>query len=85
MPRYLRAGEDSGANERLNGLAESIVNPEASMEGELTAADGNRGYAVSRPPKGRYENLIQPGNDAIRESRIACSERSQRQGIHRSN
>jgi len=43
MQRYLRAGEESGANEPLNGLAESIVSPEALMEGELTAADGNRG------------------------------------------
>jgi len=30
--------EESEANELLNGLAESIVNPEALMEGELTAA-----------------------------------------------
>jgi ferritin-like metal-binding protein YciE len=30
--------EESEANELLNGLAETIVNPEALMEGELTAA-----------------------------------------------
>jgi ferritin-like metal-binding protein YciE len=30
--------EESEANELLNGLAESIVNPEALMESELTAA-----------------------------------------------
>src|SRR5881394_554783 len=30
--------EESEANELLNGLAESIVNPEASMESELTGA-----------------------------------------------
>ena len=57
MPRYLRAGEESGANELLNGLAESMVNPEALMEGKLTAVDSNRGYAVSKPPKGRCENF----------------------------
>src|SRR5437773_11000655 len=31
--------EESEANELLNGLAESIVNPEALMESELTGAD----------------------------------------------
>jgi len=30
--------EETDANELLNGLAENIVNPEALMEGELTAA-----------------------------------------------
>jgi hypothetical protein len=62
MQRYLRAAEESGMNEPLKGLAESIET--RSFDGrELTAADGNRRYAAPRSPKGRYENLVQPGYD----------------------
>ena len=32
--------EEGEANEKLNGLAESIINPEALMEGEMAAGNG---------------------------------------------
>ena len=51
--------EESEANELLNGLAESIVNPEALMEGELTAAGKSSLSQCNWPPPASFS--LKPG------------------------
>jgi hypothetical protein len=46
MQRYLRAAEESWSERATQWVSGKHFEPEASIKGELNAADGNRGYAA---------------------------------------